>query len=191
MYRSWFLDITPAEQVAHDGWPGNRFRPRGCPAAKPEPNRNANSTQRRRDRRAHARTAAWWKGMGNPRGNMPPRMGHGSLEDCSTVWVTAENRATDGARGGRGWETREETCPHEWGHGSLEDCSTVWVTGENTKTGTAKAEASQLSWDTRRKQRTRRKYSANSGKNSTREVLTVAAPIAVAMRQSSRDRQKL
>ena len=31
-------------------------------------------------------------------------------------------------RGGMGWETREQTCPHEWGHGSLEGCSTVWVT---------------------------------------------------------------
>jgi hypothetical protein len=33
-------------------------------------------------------------------------------------------------RGGMGWETREQTCPHEWGHGSLEGCSTLWVTGE-------------------------------------------------------------
>src|ERR1019366_2975466 len=35
-------------------------------------------------------------------------------------------------RGGMGWETREQTCPHEWGHGSLEGCSTVWVTAEKT-----------------------------------------------------------
>ena len=33
-------------------------------------------TQRRRDkRRAHATTASWWNALGNPRANMPPRLG--------------------------------------------------------------------------------------------------------------------
>ena len=33
-------------------------------------------------------------------------------------------------RGGMGWETWQEECPHDWGHGSLKGCSTVRVTGE-------------------------------------------------------------
>ena len=48
------------------------------------------------------------------------------------------------------------------------DAETAEISAETTKTGTANAEASKLSWDTRRK------YSANSGKNSTRELLAVA-----------------
>src|ERR1022692_192759 len=96
--------------------------------------------------------ASWWNGMGNPRANMPPRKGRGSLEGCSTVSVTGElmprrvvvewdgkpeskHAPTKGAwqpgrllhglgyrrahattrRGGMGWETREQTCPHERG----------------------------------------------------------------------------
>ena len=45
--------------------------------------------------------ASWWNGMGNPRANMPPRKGHGSLEGCSTVSVTGEK--TQNKVAGRSW----------------------------------------------------------------------------------------
>src|ERR1039458_8703605 len=134
------------------------------------------SPQRRRDRRAHATTASWWNGMESELRSdwqaeaRPTKAVRAALgwtgrrpipqcsdeESMSCEEVTGE--LMPGRRGGgRGWETREDTCPHERGRYWRENQEQAQRKGRDLRRPGWRAE----------EQRARRKYSASSRKNMT------------------------